>query len=198
MEQERRLVGIFPFSLTTAVLVLIASLHLPARGQEVFTTQYAVVRAASAADLLEMERRLRFAATVTAAAQPRISGEFAFHPGFPRLSAKIDGILVRVAQILKLPPTRVSRVNLVLLPDGKEVRRRHVLLVPDQRPGLFGYGSLEAFYYTGSRTIYLSLADLREGILAHELTHHLLCTMLTMAPPADAQEVWARYVESRL
>ena len=56
-------------------------------------------------------------------------------------------------------------------------------MVPGQRPGLFGYGSLEAFYAVGPRTVYLSLADLREGILAHELTHHLLCTVMGTPPP---------------
>jgi|YelNatPaOPRAMG01_1025707.scaffolds.fasta_scaffold00006_165 hypothetical protein len=197
MEQEKRSRGIFPVSLTLAVSLLIVAFHLPARSQEIFTTQYAVVQAGSAGDLLEMERRLHFPAAPKGT-PPRTTGEFAFHPAFPRLSAKIDGIMLRVAQILRLPPTRVPRVNLVLLADGKEVRRQHVLLVPGQRPGLFGYGSLEAFYYTGSRTVYLSLADLREGILAHEFTHHLLCTAVTLAIPAQGQEAWAHYVESRL
>jgi hypothetical protein len=185
--------GILAFSLALAALVQLWPANHSAWGQEVFTTQYAAVRANSAADLLEMERRLHFA-TPGPVAPTRTTGEFAFHPGFPRLAAKIDGIMMRVSGILRLSP--LSRVNLVLLPDGKEVRRQHVTLVPGQRPGLFGYGSLEAFYYTGNRTVYLSLADLREGILAHEMTHHLLCTSVALPPPAQIQEKWAQYVES--
>lgn len=196
MADVRQFVGFLSFSLTVAALMFITGFHLPAWGREVFTTQYAVVQANSAADLLEMERRLQVAPALPTS-RPRTTGEFAFHPGFPRLAAKIDGILVRVAQLLNLPPTGLPLVNLVLLPDGKEVRRQYVLLVPGHRPGLFGYGFLEGFYYTGNRTVYLSLADLREGILAHELTHHLLCTTLSMAPPAPVQEAWAHYVESR-
>ena len=141
MEREKQPGGIFPFYLSLAVLVVMGGLNTPAWGQEMFSTQYAVVRAASAADLLEMERRLHFPPSVSAA-QTRKTGEFAFHPGFPRLAAKIDGIMERAARLLNLSQVRPPRVTLVLLPDGKEVRQHHVQLVPGQRPGLFGYGSL--------------------------------------------------------
>jgi len=199
MEREKPRWGILPFGLALALLMLTGALTPPAWGQEVFFTRYAVVKATSAADLLEMERRLHFAATATASvSQTHTTGEYAFHPGFPRLAAKIDGILERAAGLLNLSRVRPPRVTLVLLPDGKEVRHQHVLLVPGQRPGLFGYGSLEAFYYVGTQTVYLSLADLREGILAHELTHHLLCTIMAVPPPEQTQEAYAHYVESRL
>ena len=197
MGREKQFGGIFPFYLALMVLGFIVGLNPPAWGQEVFTTQYAVVRATSAADLLEMERRLHFTAAPSTSLT-RTTGEYAFHPGFPRLAAKIDAILERAARLLKFPPVRPPRVTVVPLPDGKEVRQQHVNLVPGQRPGLFGYGSLEAFYYIGTRTVYLSLADLHEGILAHELTHHLLCTLMTLPPPAQTQEAYAHYVESRL
>ena len=196
MKRKKQL-GIFPLYLALAFWALICDSPLPAWGQEVFRTQYAVVHAQSAGDLLQMERQLHFA-TDASAYQPRTTGEFAFHPGFPRLAAKIDAILIRVAHLLNLRPLRPSRFNIVLLTDGKQVRRRHVLLVPGQSPGLFGYGFLEAFYFVGNRTVYLSLEDLHEGILAHEITHHLLCTALVMPPPTHAQEAWAQYVESRL
>ena len=49
-----------------------------------------------------------------------------------------------------------------------------------------------------SRTIFLSLEDLHAGILAHELTHFVLCESFAVPPPAALQEDWARYVESSL
>jgi hypothetical protein len=183
-------------SLTLTILMVFMGLN-PAKAQEILTTQYAVVQANAAADLLDMERRLRFAATFPAGPLP-VTGSFAFHPGYARLASKIDGIILRVATLLGVPPSRSYRVNLVLLPTGREVRQQHVSLVPGQRPGLFGYGSLEAFYYTGNRTVYLSLADLREGILAHEITHYILCTAVAPSPSAELQEKYAHYVESRL
>jgi hypothetical protein len=171
---------------------------LPALGQVSFPTRYAVVLAEAPVDLLEMERRLHFPTPVANPQYQVTTGEFAFHPGFPRLAAKIDAILVRTSQILNIQPSPQSRLNIVLVADGKEVRRRHLLIVPGQRQGLFGFGSLEAFYETYNRTIYLSLRDLREGILAHEMAHDLLCTRVCPPPPASEQESWAHYVESRL
>ena len=194
--RKKKLLGSYPFYLALAVLILTCGLNLSAWGQEEFHTRYAVVSAQSAADLLEMERRLHFA-TLKPASQPRPRGEFAHNPGFPRLAAKIDSIMVRVARLLNLCPSRLPRLNIVLLSNAKEVRQRHRLLIPLQSPGLYGYGSLEAFYYAATSTVYLSLIDLHEGILAHEWTHHLLCTALVL-PSAHDQEAWARFVESRL
>jgi len=62
------------------------------------------------------------------------------------------------------------------LENGREVRQRRLALISGQRQSLFGFASLEAFYEASSLTIYLSLEDLHEGILAHEMAHYLLCT----------------------
>jgi hypothetical protein len=171
---------------------------LPVLGQVSFPTRYTVVVAESPPDLLEMEHRLHFSAPVSDSQYQVTTGDFAFHPGFPRLAAKIDAILLRTSQILNIRPSQQSRLNIVLVANGEEVRRRHLLIVPGQRQGLFGFGSLEAFYQTYNRTIYLSLRDLHEGILAHEMAHDLLCTRVSPPPPATDQESWAHYVESRL
>jgi hypothetical protein len=197
MEWEKQLGRIFPFALIIAALMVLGGLKAPAWGDEVLKTRYAVVRATSAADLVEMERHLRFN-TATPVSQPAATGALALNPSYSRLAAKIDGILERTAAILRLTSARTYRVNIVLLPNGKAVRQQHVLMVSGQRPGLFGYGSLEAFYAVWTRTVYLSLADVREGILAHEFTHHLLCTVMTRPIPERDQEAYAHYVESRL
>jgi hypothetical protein len=179
-------------------LILIWGSPLPALGQVSFPTRYTVVQAESPVDLLKMERRLHFSAPGFDPQYQVTTGEFAFHPGFPRLAAKIDALLVRTSQILNIQPSPRSRLSIVLVADGKEVRRRYQLIVPGQRQGLFGFGALEAFYEIYNRTIYLSLRDLHEGILAHEMAHDLLCTRICPLPPASDQECWAHYVESRL
>jgi hypothetical protein len=188
---------ISPLFLATALLLGLGAVHQPAFGQQTLLTRYTEIRAAAAADLLRMERRLTFPAAKPAP-PPVTIGKFAYHPGFARLSAKIDGIYERAASLLHISGVRPPRVTLVLLPDGKEVRRQHVQMVPGQRAGLFGYGTLEAFYAVGPKTIYLSLADLREGILAHELAHHLLCTVAGAPPPEQTQEAYAHFVEAHL
>ncbi len=195
---RKKLAGAFLSHLFAAVLILMGGFSLPALGQVSFETRYAVVQAASPLDLLEMERRLHFSAPESNSDYQVTTGAFAFHPGFPRLAAKIDAILLRTSQILNLQPSRQPRLHIVLVADSKEVRRRYLLIMPGQRRGLFGFGSLEAYYETGNRTIYLSLRDLHEGILAHEMAHDLLCTKICPPPSASDQESWAHYVESRL
>ena len=195
---RKKLAGAFFFHVVPAVFILMGGFTLPALGQVSFPTRYTVVRSESPLDLLEMERRLHFSAPASNSQYQVTTGAFAFHPGFPRLAAKIDAILARTSQLLHIQLSQQSRLNIVLVADGKEVRRRYQIMVPGQRRSLFGSGSLEAFYETGNRTICLSLHDLREGILAHEMAHDLLCTRVYPQPPAADQESWAHYVESRL
>jgi hypothetical protein len=195
---RKNFAGAFLSHLIAALLILLGGFSLPALGQVSFATRYTVVQAASPLDLLEMERRLHFSAPVSNSPHQMTTGAFAFHPGFPRLAAKIDAILLRTSQILNLQPSQPPRLHIVLAADGKEVQRRYLLIMPDQRRGLFGFGSLEGYYETGNRTIYLSLRDLHEGILAHEMAHDLLCTRVCPPPSASDQEAWAHYVESRL
>jgi len=198
MTRKKTFAGAVLSRILSAVLILMGGLPLPALGQISFPTRYTVVLAESAADLVDMERRLHFPVPVSASPYQVTTGEFAFHPAFPRLAAKIDAILARTSQLLNIEPSPQAHLKIVLVANGKEVRRRHLLVVPDQRQGLFGFGSLEAFYETCGRTIYLSLRDLHEGILAHEMAHDLLCTRVCPPPAAAEQEAWAHYVESRL
>jgi hypothetical protein len=191
MIRKKIFAGIFLSYILPAVLILMWGFTLAAQGQESFQTRYTVVLAESPADLLEMERRLHFVTPLPVVQYHVTTGEFAFHPAFPRLAAKIDAIIVRTSHLLKIQPCQQSRLEIVLLANGKEVRRCHQLIVPGQPQGLFGFGSLEAFYSTYNRTIHLSLRDLREGILAHEMAHDLLCTKVFPPPPTDVKEDWA-------
>ncbi len=195
---RQKLTVAFFMQVLPAVIILMVGYTLPALGQVSFATRYTEVLATSPDDLLEMESRLHFAAPESSSPHQVTTGAFAYHPGFPRLAAKIDAILVRASKILNMPLGQASRLHIVLVADGKEVRRRYRLIMPDRRGGLFGFGSLEAYYETDNRTIYLSLHDLREGILAHEMAHYLLCTGVYPPPPVAEQESWAHYVEGQL
>jgi hypothetical protein len=131
----------FLFHVLPAVLISMGGFTPPALGQVSFQTRYTVVVAESPADLLEMERRPHFPTTVSNSQYQMTTGEFAFHPGFPRLAAKIDAILVKTSQILNIQPSPQSRLHIVLMAYGKEVRHRYQFIVPSQRQGLFGFGS---------------------------------------------------------
>jgi hypothetical protein len=146
-------------------------------------------------DVAEMERRLDFCLDSPA---NQVSGRESRLPGRceARLAAKIEVLLARVSKLLYLTAPTQSRLHIRLLADGLAVRR-HYALHHDRNTAL-AYHPLEAYYDAAGRTIYLSLADLRPGILAHELAHYLFCTALPRPPPRQVQEEWAGYAETRI
>jgi hypothetical protein len=172
----------------------------PALAQQVFKTQSATIYYEDPASLREMEHRLRFSQA------SRFSQSYFYTQDpvqaalSPGLAAKIDGLLAKVCLLLNKSPKQAQGLNIFILKDGKQVRQRHLVFLPRQNgaPAWFGYGRLEAFYEPVSRTIFLSLEDLHAGILAHELTHFVLCESFAVPPPAALQEDWGRYVESSL
>jgi hypothetical protein len=84
------------------------------------------------------------------------------------------------------------------LKDGQAVSQRHLACQGANKRPLFGYHSLEGFYEPLTHTIFLSLADLHAGILAHEMVHFVLCTALSASLPPEVQDDWANFVETRL
>jgi hypothetical protein len=184
------------------ILGLIAPmLSIPsAQAQQVFSTQWSTIYYENPVSLREMERRLSFSQVQNFSQSyfcTQDPVQIALAPG---LAAKIDGLLVKVCLILGRWPKNSQDFRIVLLKNAKEVQQRHLVFQPFQNagPSLFGYGNLQGFYEPRTRTIFLSLADLRAGILAHELAHFVLCESFVVPPPASLQEDWARYVEARL
>ncbi|MEW6387767.1 MAG: hypothetical protein AB1491_09665 [Thermodesulfobacteriota bacterium] len=173
----------------------------PALGQEIIKTQKAVIYADSPGDLQEMERRLNFSPAANITQQYSANLLPAGCSPHPRLAAKVDGLLQRVCAVLRLWPQNQPPLRIFLLKNGQEVKKRHLVFQPHQEKplfGLFGYSHLEGFYEARSNAIFLSLADLHEGVLAHEMTHAVLCKAVSPPPPEDLQEEWARYVETRI
>ncbi len=146
-------------------------------------------------DVAEMARRLDFC---RGSHPGQVWREESRLPGRceARLAAKIEALLARVSELLYLTAPSQSRLHIRLLADGLAVRRHYVL--HHDRNTALAYHPLEAYYDAACRTIYLSLADFRPGILAHEMAHYLFCTALSRPPPRQVQEDWARYAESHL
>jgi hypothetical protein len=174
-----------------AVFLVGTAASLPA--QQKFKTERTVIYYSASQDLLEMDRRLH-ALKVSSAETP---GAFSDDSVPARLAGKIDRLVARVGQILRLSPDNLPGVRLFLLPNGREVRERYLALQPANQRSSFGRGSLEAFHEARSRAI-LSLRHLHPGILAHELTHFLLCSAVSDRPSRAVQEDWANYVETQV
>ncbi len=165
---------------------------------QVFKTQRALIHYDNPSDLQEMERRLHFTQA------DGFLRNYFYTPDplqaslSPRLAAKIDGLLTKVCLIMNMWPPNGEPVEIFILRDGREVKQKHLALYPFQKRPIFGHGSLPAFYVPRSHTIILSLKDLHEGVLAHEMAHHVLCEVFPFFPPEDYQEQWAQYVETQI
>jgi hypothetical protein len=55
-----------------------------------------------------------------------------------------------------------------------------------------------AFYSHGSRTIVISIDDITDRILAHEIAHAVICAYFLPPPPVRMQEILAQYVDKHL
>jgi hypothetical protein len=185
-------------------MVLVVSLSISGLPQMMFAsdrpltlrTPSALIIYHRSQDLVEMDRRLDF--RLDALVNQESRKENRPLPGQRQeiVAAKLEALLARVSQLLYLAPPGQCRLHIRLLADGLAVRSHYVM--HHARNSALAYHPLEAYYEASSRTIYLSLADLRPGILAHELAHYLFCTALPGPPPRPVQEEWARYAESHL
>ncbi|MBM3252877.1 MAG: hypothetical protein FJZ16_01320 [Candidatus Omnitrophica bacterium] len=55
-----------------------------------------------------------------------------------------------------------------------------------------------SFYINDINTVYISLADLKVGMLGHEMAHAIISHYFVVPPPMKVQEVLAGYVEYQL
>lgn len=186
----------------SVILVLVATspltLCFPTFAQECLNTKKAKIIYDSPADLQEINRRLNSSTAGFFSQQNSLAPCQGQDLAASQLLAKIDNLLSKVSGLLRFDPQNSPQLTIRFLKDGQQVTKLFQLFQPSSERPLFGYGSLPAFYEPRSRTIILSLQDLHEGILAHEIAHFILCSGRTPAPPEYYQEDVARHIESRI
>jgi hypothetical protein len=99
----------------------------------------------------------------------------------------LDTTVEKVETILHLFPEHLQ-FSIVLEPSADEVRK----IYRDRYGGDVRY---VAFYAPDKRTIFISVADARRGVLVHELTHAILDQYFVVVPSTVIQEILAEFVE---
>ncbi|MDI6855038.1 MAG: hypothetical protein QME75_15705 [Deltaproteobacteria bacterium] len=154
--------------------------------RQVFHTQRADIVYEHRGELEELARRLG-----------------AVGPGSPpqadlgRLTDQIDGMLAEISRVLQRQPPAQVRLTIQLLRDGVQVQRQQLALRAAPSTHAAPGRPLESYYEPRLRTIFLSLADARLGILAHEMTHFILLESPGARTGEAYQETLARYMEDR-
>lgn len=183
---RRRQTAILAVFLTAWVGSVLGLAVKPGAARQVFHTQKADIAYEHRGELEELARRLG-----------------AVGPGSPpqadlgRLTDQIDGMLAEISRVLQRQPPAHVRLTIRLLPDGVQVQRQQLALRAAPSPHAAPGRPLESYYEPRLRTIFLSLADARAGILAHEMTHFILLESPGARTGEAYQETLARYMEDR-
>lgn len=103
---------------------------------------------------------------------------------------RIDGIIEQVMDILDMRPQHM-RITVFLVRGLGNVEAAY-----------HGSGQLgpapPAFYDHSSQNITVSVDDVTEGMLAHEIAHAVICHHFRTPPPRKMQEILAQYVDRHL
>jgi len=109
-----------------------------------------------------------------------------------KLAHKLDLILQKVEKILDMYPQRMS-LKLKIYPDQKQLDRAYY--------EIFNQANTPqriSFYIHKYETIYTHQEAVRQGVLAHELTHAVADHYFLILPSETVNEVLAQYVEMHL
>lgn len=167
------------------VFLILADFSTVAANEEQYSTEskYTIIQYSNERDLNEF------------AAKIKGLGVFGFFKKKEKkdrlfLKNKIDEVVERVKVILDMYPLEL-RFNIVLYSTYKEVEREF-------RKFSFLSKSPIAFYYHTNRTIFVSVEDITDHILAHEIAHAVISIYFVTPPPAKMQEILAQYVDIHL
>lgn len=106
------------------------------------------------------------------------------------LKQKVDALFGRAQEILDMRK-RIPRANIHVYSNTDSLRAAY-------RELFGGQCHLRAWYLFETKTIYVDVTDIHEGILAHEMGHHIIDHFFKTRPPAATAEILARYIDANL
>ena len=79
-------------------------------------------------------------------------------------------------------------ISLLLYPDHRSIEKKFRLFTMTGNVPL-------AFYSNKTKSIYLNVNSVTDGVLAHEMAHAVINFYFKVPPPAKMQEILAQYVD---
>ena len=150
-------------------------------------TRYAVIRYETLKDLKKFDRKIDYSPGES-------SLKSLFSPSGSKnaidsIKIKVEALFRRVQEILDMRG-KIDKVNISLY------RKKRFDAVYYRLAGI--KRRVRAWYIFESKIIYLNIDDVHEGILAHEMAHHIIDHYLRVRPPRATAEILARYVDKHL
>lgn len=106
------------------------------------------------------------------------------------LIRKVDLLFEKVQSILDMRK-RMRKVRVRLFSNSDQLKKAY--------RKIFGKSChVRGWYVYDFNTVFLSVRDVHEGMLAHELGHAIIDHYLTVRPPRATAEILAKYVDKHL
>ena len=107
-----------------------------------------------------------------------------------KASTKVDALFEKAQEILDMRK-KMEKVTINVYNDKKQLHEAY--------QGIYGQPCrIRAWYEYRFNTIYITIDDVHEGMLAHEMAHSIIDHYLLVRPPSATAEILARYVDSHL
>ena len=151
-------------------------------------SRFAVIYYLSEKDLQRFDRKIDY--SPNAGHLKRLRSELAAHTPYAHLLAKVDAIFERVQEILDMRG-RPAKVIIRIYGDKKAFDEVCFRITGKKC-------RIRSWYLFETRTVYANAKDIHEGILAHEMAHHIIDHYMTVRPPRATAEILARYVDKHL
>lgn len=107
-----------------------------------------------------------------------------------RIIARLEIILLRVEEILAMYPPSME-LKIKIFRDRRELCGEYSTIFCTVQ-------NYKSFYIHGLRTIYTSMQDISDSVIAHEIAHAVIDNYFLVIPPEKTAELLATYVDSHL
>ena len=158
------------------------------RSWHTLTTRHTIIRYSSMGDLFKLNQKIQYYPGDTGVKS--FMGLKDIQTLGDILKQKVDALYERAQEILDMRKT-VPKVIINVYPDQKALDGAFYALFKEEC-------LLRAWYVFEEKTVYINVEDVHEGMLAHEMGHHIIDHFLKVRPPATTAEILARYIDAHL
>jgi hypothetical protein len=155
---------------------------------QILETKHTVIKYQSPSDVNKLNARIKFGARHWGL--KRLLGSDDVQDTGAVVAKKVDTVFEKAQEILGMR-RKMKKVTIHVYQNKNQLKRAYESIY--RRPC-----HIRAWYRFRNNTVYVNLADLHEGMLAHELAHAIIDNYLEVRPPRATAEILARYVDSHL
>ncbi len=155
---------------------------------QIIESRHAIIRYQSLKDLKKFNKKIKYKTESRGLKGLFSSSKAKDLPS--TVSKKVDALFERAQQILDMR-RKMKKVTINVYHDKKQLRAAYKLTYRRTC-------NIRAWYEYRFHTVSICIADMHEGMLAHEMAHGIIDHYLKVRPPTATAEILARYVDSHL